>query len=208
VTAFYVGDVPAFPLVYSPAAELSEFTAAVVYVDDTALTTVIDGNDVLATIKLLPSPGVHSVRVVLTNVTKRETYELEPLVVETRNGWHTLASARREWPDAAVSDAQLFNLLAVARGQVEAYAPALPHPVATPPEIGPNGWIYFTETPQTGVPDNYRLAQLMQARNIFSATQPNSDTGYVGDFAPAPARPLDWHVQQLLRPKKGRPSIG
>jgi len=52
------------------------------------------------------------------------------------------------------------------------------------------------------VPENYRLAQVMHARNVYNAVLGNSgaqvdpDTGYTV----MASTPLDWHIRQLLRP--------
>lgn len=104
-----------------------------------------------------------------------------PIVVESEDGWHTLATARSEWADAPYDDGQLFRLLAIAEEQVSAYAPA------------------FTGRPSLSL----RAAQLMQARNTWNAVKVSSDGGLGPEGYIITPRPLDWMVKQLLRPKRG-----
>jgi len=108
--------------------------------------------------------------------------------------WHTLESARDEWPDAPTDesvdgDSTLTTLLDVAKDAVLAYAPAV-------------------EEPLTDIPEGYRLAQLMQARNVWNSSKASPggdlDNGSYG----ISTFPLDWQVRQLIRPKAGKPWIG
>ncbi|NQX34050.1 hypothetical protein [Herbiconiux sp. VKM Ac-2851] len=101
------------------------------------------------------------------------------------------------WPDAPADDL-LAMLNAAAIEQLSAYAPAS---ALEPYET--NGYLY-----QPGLPDAFRLAQLMQVRNLYNAgrVSPAGDLG-AGDFTFTPF-PLTWQVQALLRPKRGRPVIG
>jgi hypothetical protein len=111
---------------------------------------------------------------------------LSPFVVEEQDGWHTLTSARREWPRCPVEDdVQLWELLAIARMQCLSYAEEL-------------------ET--NAVPLNFKTAQLVQARNIWNASiaDPTGDSS--GEFSFQP-RPMDWHVKNLLRPRRGFPVV-
>lgn len=111
--------------------------------------------------------------------------------------WHDTESARTNWDDAPYEDEQLAELLAVARGQVIAYSPTRKDDpiVAADSEV---------------VPVEYRLAQLRQAQNIWTAQNVNSDGG-MGDgdaFTLRPvSHPLDWHVKQIIRPKGARPRV-
>ena len=102
--------------------------------------------------------------------------------------WHTLESIRERWADAPYEDDILDELLEVAKIQVLAYAPALAEDAT--------------------IPVNYRMAQQVQARNVWNAAVQNADGGLGPDGFVIPTRPLDWHVQQLLRPKRGVPAIG
>ncbi|MET4053589.1 hypothetical protein ABID81_002967 [Frigoribacterium sp. PvP054] len=101
-------------------------------------------------------------------------------------GWHTVDTARIQWVDAMhLDDEQLEELLAAARIQCEAYAPAV---------VGE-------------VPVNYRQAQLLQARNLWQAIK--TDQG--GDIGPdgyaVPVYAMDRVVKGLLRPKRGVPYV-
>lgn len=107
--------------------------------------------------------------------------------------WHTPETARalRElWPDVdAIEDETLDVLLDAAQDQVIAYAPALAPAAST-------------------IPDRYALGQLRQAQNIWNASRVDASGG-VGDGSDFVMRPtpLDWHVKQILRPKRGRPRV-
>jgi hypothetical protein len=132
------------------------------------------------------SPGVYSLQLILVGAgTIRQRLAPERIVVEEISGWHTLASAREQWTDAPYEDVQLYELLDIAGGQCVAFAPAL--------LLG------------AAVPKDHRLAQLMQARNLWNASKvsPSGDLGD-GTYVITP-KPLDWHVKQLLRPKRAVP---
>lgn len=104
-------------------------------------------------------------------------------------GWSSLAGARNLWP-VGLEDGELQTYLDAARQAVEAYAPALP-------------------SGETTVPEHWVLAQVMQARNLFNAARANPASGDVDAVGYAlAARPLDWHVRQILRPKRGKPVVG
>jgi hypothetical protein len=114
--------------------------------------------------------------------------EPAPLVVEVRDGWHTLATARAQWADAPRLDVALYTLLAGARTQCEAYAPAL--------------------EPGAAVPLGWRDAQLMQARNTWNASKLDPTSAGIGGgelvFRPYP---MDQTVRYLLRPRLAIGSI-
>ncbi len=89
------------------------------------------------------------------------------------------------WPDAELLDPDVVALyLAAAKAACVAYAPAL--------------------TEGQAVPAEYRLAQMMQARNIFNAGSAATGSGdeSAGGYGMT-SYPLDWHVRQLLRPDNG-----
>jgi hypothetical protein len=200
VTAYMVGDVPAAPVLLSPArdgraVDLSVFdgvtatllqpnglevVAQAELVDDSEL-----GHVVSATVPgPLDVPGLLWLQLVLFRTTGGAERFMVPVVVQRADGWHTLASARAEWPDAEqLSDARLYVLLETSRLECVAYGRPIPA-----------GQL---------APVNYREAQLMHARNRNAAwrVDPNSsgdDTSYqLG------AHPLDWVVKQLLRPQVG-----
>lgn len=53
------------------------------------------------------------------------------------------------------------------------------------------------------VPASWRMAQAMQARNLFqSGAAGPADPGEGGSYG-VTARPLDWQIKQLLRPRRG-----
>jgi hypothetical protein len=109
--------------------------------------------------------------------------------------WHTVESARDEWPDAPTDygdggDDSLESLLAVAKEAVIAYAPAVDEELTT-------------------IPDGYRLAQLMQARNVWNSQKVSTAGDFDGgQYGISASYPLDWQVRQLIRPKQGRPRVG
>jgi len=108
--------------------------------------------------------------------------------------WHDIESARDEWgDDAPFNDDVLTELLEVSKLQIIAYAPTLPEP----------------EDPEAEevIPTNYRLGQLRQAQNLWTAGQVDS-SGEIGDgsFAVRP-HPLDWVIKQILRPRRGVPRV-
>lgn len=100
--------------------------------------------------------------------------------------WHNLESAREQWPDAPDDDLVLEEILDVAQVQVMQYA-------GTDPEVQ--------------VPQRFRRAQLIHAKNMYTAQMVDSG-GMVGegDFQIRP-HPLDWHVKQLIRPRRAVPLV-
>ena len=136
------------------------------------------------------TPGVYQFVVYgLNNLEGTEQRLATELVVaEGPRGWQTLDSAREQWADAPADDVTLYELLEVARQQVEEFAPFLSR-----------------EDP---VPVNYRRAQLMQAENIWTAGAVNSDGDFEsGDYSRSAGFPLDWHVKQMLRPRRAVPRV-
>jgi hypothetical protein len=103
--------------------------------------------------------------------------------------WHTVASARDEWPDAPVDDDDgddiLTSLLAVAKEAVIAYAPTVTEPLIE-------------------IPDGYRDAQLVISQNNWNAKKQPS--GFYDTDQTISAQWAPWH--QLVRPKRGRPWVG
>ena len=53
------------------------------------------------------------------------------------------------------------------------------------------------------IPDAWRLAQLMQARNIFNAGKASPAGDFDGSSFGITTMPLDWQIKQLLRPQPG-----
>jgi hypothetical protein len=97
---------------------------------------------------------------------------------------YTLDDALTRWGVGAPSDATLTQLLAVSWTQCTAYAPV---------------------ADEEDIPVGHREAHYQQARNIWNASKvgPAGSTG-PDDFMLTP-HPLDWHVKQLLRPRRAVP---
>lgn len=204
---YYVGDVPAQPLVIEPArneepidlAPFSQADAQLYGPDGVPVLTpgflAVIAEDVILIdwpeSSPFDQPGIYELRVVLSNLSTevRERLPLVRLVADTDDGWHTLDTARDDWRDAPGFDAWLYELLWTARNDVLAFAPAL--------------------TAGQRPPLNYRRAQLMQARNLWNAGKVDPASGGMGDdtFVLRPF-PLDWTIKQVLRPKRAVPTIG
>jgi len=109
------------------------------------------------------------------------TLESVPIVVESDDGWQTLASARAVWADAPVDDGYLFRLLDVARTQCETFAPDF---------VG-------------RAPSNYAHAQLLQARALWASGNVSQGDQF-GDNSGLSVTvfPMDWTVKNLLRPSR------
>lgn len=109
--------------------------------------------------------------------------------------WHTLESAREQWVDAPFDDDQLQDLLDVAQEAVLAYAPAL--------IIGALVIVDDILVPadENYVPVSYRVAQLMQARNVWNSSKASPSGDFDNGSYGLTSFPLDWQVKQLLRPR-------
>ncbi|MBP1326731.1 hypothetical protein JOF28_001963 [Leucobacter exalbidus] len=118
----------------------------------------------------------------------------------TPRDWHDVASLRTPPVDTVgdqpavweaadhIPDALLGDLLDVARDSVIAFAPVLPE-----------------DYPLGKCPASYRLAHLMQTRNLWNAVEVDSSGGFGdGEYTIRPM-PLDWIIKQILRPKTGVP---
>lgn len=129
----------------------------------------------------VPDPGMYPVHIVVAAAERTERVLTDWLVVcDPEDQWHNVITARMEWDGAPKPDGTLHRLLEVARDQVEAYAPSI--------------------ADGAPIPERYRAAQLIQARNTWNASLTNGD-GQVdaGGFV-VNVRPLDWAVKQLIRP--------
>lgn len=138
-------------------------------------------------VSVFTGPGIYTLSITLTSVLGyREQAEDVHFIVQPaqRDGWHTLASARREWQTGAPSDdVQLWTILDAARTQCVEYAPALAEG-AQPPR-------------------SWRTAQLMQARAILNAAKNDPSFDPNGDFViTSRPNPLDKFVRNILRPTK------
>lgn len=206
--AYYVGDIPAEDLVIEPAhgqgdlVDLDEFTA------NLTETELIDPHGELIVAEFTPTfdtdlvllewpdtsvfdaPGVWTLRITLVGPHARVRLRPVHLVAQDdTGGWYTVDTARNDWQDAPDDDARLWTLLDLARQQVLAFAPTLADDVP--------------------IPTNYRAGQLQQARNTWNAGRVNPSSGDLGDGTfTLTVHPLDWHVEQILRPKKGVPRVG
>lgn len=106
--------------------------------------------------------------------------------------WYTKRGdeLRAIWPGVDdLEDDALAVVLAAARAQCEAFAPALGEGVP--------------------VPQRYRLAQAMQARALARAGVASTDGSTLGGYEGEPVTvfPMDWQVKALLRPYKGKPEV-
>ena len=86
------------------------------------------------------------------------------------------------WPDAAHIDPTVFEVvMRTANSVCEAYAPAL------------------SENAQ--IPDNYKLAEIFQARDIWSKFNGGAAQTFGADDLNIPVYPLVFVARDLLRPK-------
>lgn len=131
--------------------------------------------------------GLYRLAFVLTAAGKQLQLPSYPIVVESEDGWHTIASIADGWADVPWQDEIVYELLELAKEQVVAYAPVLV----------PNVDLSVT------IPARYRKGQAMQARNLWTAAKVDPSNGQIGDdtFTIRPY-PLDWVVKQILRPKQ------
>jgi hypothetical protein len=199
--AFYIDDVPAEPFLIDLLPETivpAQFTAASAVIIDpagvstaTTATITVDGSievDWPAT-SVFTVEGIYRIRVTLTSATASQRLPDVRIVAQDPDSeWHTLDSIREDWPDGeTIPDATLYELLDVVRGQVLDFAPVLA--VAAP------------------VPARYRLAQRVQVRNTWNAAKVSPAGEFGGDEFVIRPFPLDWHVKQILRPKRGVPVV-
>lgn len=108
--------------------------------------------------------------------------------------WYTVEDAQTDWVDAprgeAEDDELLQSYLDAAQEAILAFAPAR----------------YSADDPAAPT-EGMRRAHLMQTQNLWNATAANpSGTLDNGTFG-LTTFPLDWQVQQLVRPKRAVPVI-
>lgn len=191
---FWVGDNPADLIaldLYRDEESLSSYTSATVSVVDPDGSTVQTIGPVplvgeRIAFKLPPGsllvPGLYLFDVLLLG-DGMLTAPPQPFVVQQRDGWHTLESARNEWQDAPADDAQLYVFLESSKEQCLAYAPAL-----------------------VGRPSHsFRQAQLLQARALWQAVKTNPDGQLDANGFQVQVYPLDRNIRALLRPRRGVP---
>lgn len=109
-------------------------------------------------------------------------------------GWLTagddMATIEAVWSDAALVDAVVLQMyLDAGRDACQAYAP--------------------DADPAADIPAGWKIAQVMQARNIYNAgiTPTSGDGDFSAGGYGISTYPLDWHVKQLLRPQRGAGAI-
>ncbi|WP_157001436.1 hypothetical protein [Agromyces laixinhei] len=196
--AYYIGDIPSAAIVLDPpeTMTLPDFdTSAASIISPAGTSTPVPSApdaglgviiiDTPTDASLFPVEGIYRLRVVLHSPAGYvERIPDVPLVVQDPDSpWCTLDSIRDEWPDAeTIDDGPLWRLLSLAREQVLAYAPTLA-------EGDP-------------VPERYREAQRVQARNVWNASRVAPDGGIGSDDFVIRPFPLDWHVKQIIRPKR------
>lgn len=103
------------------------------------------------------------------------------------SSWAQLDDAREVWPDAPVDDDVLARLLVTGCEQLSEFAPAL--------------------VPGAAVPQRYIEANVLQARELWSAARRDGDLVGFDTYA-VRVRPLSATVRQLVRPPGGRPRFG
>jgi len=194
---YFVEDIPSTELAILPTrddvpVDLDTVESAVVYVETTALTTFVSSEAITAewpATSLFTEEGLYRVTLVLTfDDGGVETFQVQPIVVEDAStGWHTSVTASGVWVNS-LNDVQLFELLTIARTQIESFAPEL---------VSGN-------LP----PLSYRQAQVMQARNILNAAKSDPSQSEDGSFFLLRPYPLDNIIKQLLRPKRAVPVVG
>ena len=107
--------------------------------------------------------------------------------------WNTLLQARALWADAgSMADDTLQLLLDSANEDCFAFLDPIDG-------INPTG---------EAITSSMRLAEIYQARARYNAVKSAGDGNNVGpDGMTVTVFPLDWQVQQLLRPRRGRITV-
>ena len=192
MAAFIAGDEPVSFFDYNaPEAADVEGATTVVAVDGQTLETDLQGEALVGSWAglTLPAVGSHPVYAVTTLDGRKQRTLLDTLiVVSPYDDWFNVVTARFEWDGAPEDDGTLYRLLNLAQEQVESYAP---------PFFG------------SGVPERFRSAQLVQARNTFNASISNGDGSMdLGGGIVINIRPLDWAVKQMIRPPKALKAVG
>jgi hypothetical protein len=102
--------------------------------------------------------------------------------------WATLDDVRARWADAPLDDDLLGDMILAAHEQVVEYAPTLD-------DLAP-------------IPQRYIEAEALQTRALGQAQDRDGDVIGFGDGFAVRVRPLGAEVRSLLRPKRGKPTIG
>ena len=114
--------------------------------------------------------------------------------------WNTPLQAKALWADAGnLSDVTLQLLLDSAHNDCFRYLDPLDGLDPLRPEADPPAPVDTAAS--------LRLAEIYQARARFQAIKSAGNSKVGQDGMTVTVFPLDWQVQQLVRPKDGRPSI-
>jgi len=199
--AFYIDDVPAEPFLIDvnrlpESIPLDVFTAASAQIIDpagtTTATTAVLGDGTIEVnwpaTSVFSVEGIYRIRVTLTNATASQRLpDVRVVAQDPDSEWHTLDSIREDWPDGeGISDATLWTLLEIVRQQIA--------------EFG-------TTLTGTAALDATVYAQRVQVRNTWNAAKVSPAGEFGGDEFVIRPFPLDWHVKQILRPKRGVPVV-
>lgn len=114
--------------------------------------------------------------------------------------WNTLTEARGLWADAGnMADTTLQLLLDSAHRDCFKYLDPLDG--LDPLRDGAE------PAPAEDLSASLRLAEVYQARARYQAVKAAGNSQVGQDGMTITVFPLDWQVQQLVRPKEGRPSV-
>ena len=196
---YYLDDKPAIPHIideFPESIDLESFTAATAVIIDPAgeslptTATIDDGAVEVAwpVDSVFTLEGIYRIRVTLTGLdVSQRLPDVRIVAQDSDSEWHTLDSIRHEWPEAdTISDVTLWTLLETVRGQIAQFGTTLTGASAL---------------------DATQYAQRLQVRNAWNAARVAPDGGFgEGEFVIRPF-PLDWHVKQVLRPKRGVPVV-
>lgn len=109
------------------------------------------------------------------------------------------------WPQCDLELQELSLLLTSAQIQCEDYAPAAEYALevtGATVTVDVDGVITGTV-----VPESWRLAQAQQARALWRSGAAGSNDQIGGDGLTITVFPMDWNVKNLLRPKRGVPTL-
>jgi hypothetical protein len=108
--------------------------------------------------------------------------------------WMTPDEVRERWRDAPANEDYLLEVMDTAKVQVLTYGPAA---IAVAIAADP-----------AAVPESYRLAHLVQTRNLWNAVKSDPMNQGIGDegFIIRPF-PMDWTVKNMVRPLSAKPVV-
>jgi len=192
MASFLAGDSPVADFDYDEpaAADVDGATVALTVAGQT-IPAEADGQAVRGSWRVLqlPAVGRYPVYVLVTADGRTQRVLIDWLVVcDPADEWYNPITARLDWAGCPDPDGTMFRLLEVARDQVQAYGPKLDDGAP--------------------VPERYRAAQLIQARNTWNASLTNGDAQVDAGGFVVNVRPLDWAVKQLIRPLTATKAFG